>query len=485
MDEDTSTPSPKPNGILRSLLVPPAPEPESVIYLQSHRRTLAPIQTLPNDILREILLQWCRLVSEKDPISARQTQRPRKEFDSLDLTLPQWVCAQVCRSWRQAAFSCSHLWSPLCIYIPGPSDSDEKRKCMNHNLTSLLRWLGNRPLTVEVKSYYSFTHLDDVLLSTLCSHSSRWERLGLTMKADILGHLLPLLKAKILEVPLLHTLFLDFWKPPPEGIVLDVFENAPNLKRIVIADGLPNVRGVLKIPWHRITEIQLASEFRASGVDPLDHLMQSSGIVSYYDTQFACPQGPGIHLPLLRIMMLRITGLVEWLDFERFQTLNLTELRLRDGGTEGDINSLVAFLHRQGSTLRTLYLESSLIPEQRMIQVAEHLTALTSLSYVYRYPSSKSTLLSALIDLNLLPCLRSLLLYGCPAFVWKVMSSMLSARLSQGNGPFQKFGLPSNYIHFVKEDLERFKAQGLEIESTEGWDGSWLPGEWDSQPPPA
>ncbi|KAK7056495.1 hypothetical protein VNI00_003051 [Paramarasmius palmivorus] len=442
-----------------------ASEPETGTGSQTYQQILYPTLGLPDNILREILLEWHRLGPQK-PV--QPPEQPKIKFtDSLDTTLPQWVYAQVCRSWRQAAFSCKALWTRLGILMPGPDEPEGRKIAMIHNLNSLLRWLGDLPLKVKIKSYHPFAP-DDILFTTICSSSSRWEMLRLALhfeEVDVLQNILLSLGARMPQVPLLHSLSLDFMSKLPSGI--DTFLNVSNLRRVDVGGKLYDTHRSLEIPWNQITEYRrLCDEFGDSASE--EHLMKMPNVVSYCDAAFSCSSGSPIPLPHLQVMKLSIGPMVP-LDFGRLELGNhFTEFRLRSRCSSNKLlwsDSLVLSLHRWGCSLQTLYLDSCAISESKMILVFEHLTALRSLVFLYRQ-TLKSNLIGALANVKLLPHLYHLALDGHFGFMRDDMVKMLSARMIQGDSVFRKFGLPSSRIAFFAKDLECFREQGLEVEST-------------------
>ncbi|KAK7056470.1 hypothetical protein VNI00_003025 [Paramarasmius palmivorus] len=439
---------------------------------QFARKTQHPIHKLPNEMLREIVSEWHHLDSQRDllKITPNQSFRPRKKFvDSLDTTRALWACAQVSHSWRQTSLSFASWWTNIRILMPDPSTSEGKKLAMVHNLTSVLHWTKDVPIAVEIKSFHSFGP-DDPLFATICSHSFRWEKLRLVLCFEEIDVLPAMLLPVKVNLHILHSLSLNLWTEPPPNIILDTFEEAPNLKNIGIV-GVDDTRRFLRVPWSKIAEFdRQQGDLRIPTIIPasMDHLERMVNVVRYYDGQFHCPPGPTIELPSLQTLHVHPDRYpVEPTHWERFQMGDrFTEFRnsaLKTDSTSVDM--LALFLLRWGSTLQILHLDSVVVPESKFIRVSRSLTSVRSFSYIYRW-SSKSKLIVALANPRFLPQLEDLAFSGFLVFFGKVLVEMLSARTLQGNGGLKRFGLPLSCVKFFKKDLERFWAAGLEVKST-------------------
>ncbi|KAK7056469.1 hypothetical protein VNI00_003024 [Paramarasmius palmivorus] len=447
-----------------------------------HIQILPPIHHLPNEILREIFLQWHALDSDRELSIAGSELRTsllgNHSLDSLNTNRPLWICAQVCRKWRLAAFLCTSWWTSLHIQIPEPSSASEtKRNVMVHNLTSILRWTRDFPITVELLSFHPFGP-GDPLLSAICAHSSRWEKLQLNFyfhDFDLLPTMFLSVKGKL---PLLRSLALGLGARARPGIVLGAFEEAPKLKTISICGSQP-VHHLLKVPWTKVTDFR-RHRHSLYGLDSghntsMDDLVQMTNIVHYYDMVFHCPPGPPIELPRLQRMVVRMSGPSIRSHWERFQMSGrFTELRICDDSRESvSIESLVSFLVSCGPSLRTLYLDNVVLPECELIQVSQRLTSLTLFSYLYRRASVKNTLAVALADTRFLPRLESFVVYGWPTFSCEMLMDMLSARVSQGTSTFKRLGLPLRHSTILEMGLGQFRERGFEIIGVEEGIGVW------------
>ncbi|KAK7056480.1 hypothetical protein VNI00_003035 [Paramarasmius palmivorus] len=423
----------------------------SLVDAETFQRDLYPARNLPNDILRQIVLEWCHLES-KNELRGRFV-------DCLNTSQPHWRCAQVSRSWRQAAFSCTHLWTSIGIQIPAVTAPESKKIAMVHNLTSLLRWTGSLPLAVEVRSYHHFNP-DHRLFSVIRSHSSRWKTLRLSFYFAFSG--IDKWESIILSmngrVPLLRSLHLDFQSRRPR-FVLEAF-NAPNLTEVIVDGVDDSLHFTINIPWNQITVFGAHSG--------IVHLHKMSSLVHYYDANFVCPTGPQIDLSHMESMVLVCQWPFRVVDLERLQMSDrFTELHLYKTETnpDGSLESLAPFLLRWGSSLQTLCLDSTTIAEPLLVRVLEHLKSLRSLTLNYRQ-TAKSNLLLALANTQFLPQLYKLSLLGFPLFRGAEIVGVLSARLLHNRGTLRKLGIPSGYVKIFDKDLDRFRACGLQIKGT-------------------
>ncbi|KAK7056460.1 hypothetical protein VNI00_003015 [Paramarasmius palmivorus] len=423
-----------------------------------------PVPNLPFDVLQEVFLACVEPQIASDIISLI----PKTFNDSLDPTLPPWTLSQVCRSWRQAALMTSSLWTFIGIQMPTPDNTSvHKKNSMATQLSTLYSRSRNRPLSIEVKSYYPVSP-DDVLLSTLCSHSSRWERVRFSFNGDdVLQSMSPLIKSKL---PILHSLSVNLYGNIALNSALDAFEDAPKLQRVTVS-GLPHdLYASLRIPWSQITRFTRHDTLSRTNMNISNHLAHMRDIVEYDDAGFQWPAGPNVHLPRLRKLILGLAGRAsESIAWNRLQLSSRFD-DMRVSGVTSNPGSFLPFLLRWGGTLRTLYLEDSLINEPDGVQVIGQLHSLQTLSLFYRRttPDRLVKALTELHPLHFLPKLQHLSFFGAFNVAENAMVEMLLARL-RGDNPLQTFGSPSYPSVEAAKELVR---RGLVLRRTSHMDWS-------------
>ncbi|KAK0244615.1 hypothetical protein EDD85DRAFT_205896 [Armillaria nabsnona] len=117
------------------------------------RSALAPIRSLPRDMLQEIFSWTCGLGVD------REWRAP-------------WLLGQVCGSWRDVMMSSPFLWSTIVAPLPGVHP---------HLLAEALRRSGSHPLSMMLTFKRALTK--DSLLDIFLQHCARWR----VMKIDASG----------------------------------------------------------------------------------------------------------------------------------------------------------------------------------------------------------------------------------------------------------------------------------------------------------
>ncbi|KAK7056472.1 hypothetical protein VNI00_003027 [Paramarasmius palmivorus] len=453
-------------------------------YIPTYQRILNPVRGLPADILSEIFM----LASYEVKNTASYFMSPSSDalfYDkSLDTTRPPWTFGQVCRSWRRVATTTPLLWRTIRIEIPAPSSSAQRKRAMAHRLTIALSRSRDLPLHIELKSFYPIAP-DDLLLFTLCSHSSRWEQLRFSFRfvdslEDVVHAVSSLVKS---NVHLLRSVYLDFQGYLPEGCVLDAFEDAPKLQCVIIRALTPDIRAGLRIPWRQITHFyRLQSRNGCSYVPSTsaEHLIEMPNVVKYADADFYCPPGAQIHLPHLQTLAITFPAGngQSPVALDRLQIgAQLRDFRFdingrRRRGEELDIQTFISFIRTRGGTLQSLSMYHWSHIESDCVEMLSGLQELRSLSMFCDGQEARDELLRALLESpgHFLPQMQHLLLFGRyygngNPISREALFPMLQARL-QGSVPLQTIGFPTQQRQLSLGEADRLRARGLSIRTT-------------------
>uniref|UniRef100_A0A0W0EUM2 Uncharacterized protein n=2 Tax=Moniliophthora roreri TaxID=221103 RepID=A0A0W0EUM2_MONRR len=426
-------------------------------YAQSYKTVLHPIRGIPEDILRLIFLA-CVLDS-------------KRSTNSLDPTLPPWILGQVCHRWRQVALSSPPLWSSIRLTLHDSRITADKISGMACQLASQLRRSGNLPLDVIVLASPALSP-DDPLLFTICSHSSRWASLELSLDiedySNVLRRISSIVKA---DIPVLQflSLYLRGLEGQVDNNVIDAFEFAPKLQHFTLIYGAGDPYASVKVPWSQIVRFfGLRNRYDAHS-SSYGYLSQMSNITHLSDVIHVCEPGTRIHLPHLRVLSL--TQSIGYRGqsptvLDRIQPGNqFHDMRITSGVPVGSLSN---FLIRSGSTLQTLYLDSKCVGD--IARILESVPQLVCLS-VYNVTEG---LLRALTECNAsntmprsLPRLRSFGLYeALPPDQRALVVKMVSTRMTFTSNALQKLSIskPIVLTAEIREILEAFQTDGLEID---------------------
>ncbi|KAL0574893.1 hypothetical protein V5O48_007065 [Marasmius crinis-equi] len=216
---------------------------------------LHPIRRLPPEILSEIFL-ICT-VTDRRNITFPNEDKNMRLAGSLNTCRMPWVLGQVCRNWRLVARSTTGLWTQVELSRMPANLSQERAAWFEMVLDTQLQRCGERPLTIFYKiAARQERHLQEQLLSLLCSRSSQWEHVFLEGN---LRSFAPLSRCCGL-VTSLKTLHIRFseddgrWVTDLNGSApFSVFEDIPSLERLAISgDTRVILQGDNQLPWGRV-----------------------------------------------------------------------------------------------------------------------------------------------------------------------------------------------------------------------------------------
>ncbi|KZP21096.1 hypothetical protein FIBSPDRAFT_861007 [Athelia psychrophila] len=298
-----------------------------------HRALIAPIRSLPNELLSEVF-EWSCALSPWDhdfPVSL----------------------ALVCRHWRETAFATPAIWANITVghYF----QSDSSTKCGSAHQAKL--WLersANKSLVLKFPEPLDiYTELE--IPEELISASVRWEFLHCSLNHQssslfrpIQGRL-PILQSLILVTD--ETVYLTD---------LDLFETAPRLREVLLFT--PAVDGTLKLPFNQLTKLSIM-RFLPSH-ECLEYLRLCPNLTVFEahiemdQNATSVPKGPHLTHKCLRVLKLcgRLCyqSFLEWVTVPALQTLDIhdgTSIVAQGGRQVQDIFDMIS---RSACTITTL-----------------------------------------------------------------------------------------------------------------------------------
>ncbi|KAL0575907.1 hypothetical protein V5O48_006080 [Marasmius crinis-equi] len=316
-------------------------------FVDTYKRILNPVRRLPGDVMREIFL------ASLDP--GKEVYPGANQHDSLSPKKMPWTLGQVSRRWREAALSCPSLWSFIGIEFPEIELTRAWSEGMGAQLGRQLRRSGTSMLSI---SLHSMHHWDaqafSLLLTAICSHSSRWETLRVNLDLPQLHSLGTFIEG---ELPNLRRLRLSFERrlSSLQLATINVFDIAPKLYDITI----PATNGLerLPIPWSQITQFRsltpaIPEMANYSFLQTPPRLTSLFIRASVFD-----PTTTEVILPSLRVLTIDVLGLRNTSFVERLlgriNGPNLQELRVNASNVQ---SFQIVIPLRVGQTLRSFCL---------------------------------------------------------------------------------------------------------------------------------
>ncbi|KAJ7755487.1 hypothetical protein B0H16DRAFT_1253049, partial [Mycena metata] len=124
-------------------------------FIAKHRRVLAPIRRLPNELLSEIFSHCV----ERDPY----------EWDPT--TNVEWILVQVSRAWRAVSISMPQMWNRISI----SNASAPKNMDLKAALSLQLERSAHLPLAIDFDFKSASAEQRISVLETLFSARDRWQ----------------------------------------------------------------------------------------------------------------------------------------------------------------------------------------------------------------------------------------------------------------------------------------------------------------------
>ncbi|CAA7263646.1 unnamed protein product [Cyclocybe aegerita] len=210
------------------------------VTLATHQSIVAPIRSLPQEILREIFRFAC---------AGRIVQWP---FHPTETSLP-WFLGRVCSYWRTTFLSVQGLWANIDLIFNMKSPPKNMGKVLSF-LGTVLERSGEELLTVSVTADGAGV---DRILVALLYHSRRWADLSLHVER-LFEHYPPLFSLAKNSLPNLRRLHLSTSPSHVENVavitntVLDAFQTAPKLREVAVSK-IANPFRFVHLPWSQIT----------------------------------------------------------------------------------------------------------------------------------------------------------------------------------------------------------------------------------------
>lgn len=219
-----------------------------------HQSLIAPIRSLPNELLSEIFEWSCCSIYNFD--------------HKFPVTL-----ALVSQHWKAIAFATPAIWANIII---GEYSSYSRQRTVSASTCQCKMWLTrlvNKALWVCLLPSRD-RGSDSSALMKLISECARWEYLSYSLNTTYLplfhqiqGHL-PLLRSLMLNTELYLSM---------NPISFELFETAPRLQEVTICN--QSLYGRLTLPFHQLTRLALLKELPL--VMWLEYLQLCPNLISF------------------------------------------------------------------------------------------------------------------------------------------------------------------------------------------------------------
>ncbi|KAJ7742547.1 hypothetical protein B0H16DRAFT_1890215 [Mycena metata] len=215
-----------------------------------------PVLTLPPEVMSEIFVHFLPVYPERAPQKG---------------LLSPITLGQICRLWRQIAFSTPSLWRTFKLFLRPGGSVQRYEADHTHTETSLQR-SGSCPLSVEVEHAQYNT---PSVLHLVLAHRTRWEHLKLFVSVRNLPVIIG-------PFPLLRTLTTTVWVGGlhDETYRPATFHSAPLLRRVAI-DNYKNIF-LSMLPWSQLTVLVIKS----IDINPCVHVLALAPNLVYCDFTF-------------------------------------------------------------------------------------------------------------------------------------------------------------------------------------------------------
>lgn len=356
-----------------------------------HRSLIAPIRSLPNELLSEIFEWSCDL-------------SPWDHNFPVSLLL-------VCRDWQAVALSTPTIWANIIFGEYFQSDSSIKNGSANQAV-SWLRRAANKPLSLK---FPEPLEVDTKIPKELISACERWEHLHCSLDCQspsifspIKGHL-PLLKALVLITD--STIHL------PD---LNLFEIAPRLRDVLLFR--PRADAMLKLPFSQLTKLSITQLLPSElWLEYLRLCPNLTVFEAHLDSdQEATSVTLGPHLTHKCIRLLKLCGHMEFQPYlnevtlPALQTLEVSNVddsssKTSLSQTEANVENLFNMISRSSCTITAFcfsfqHKQNPIIDHLNLFSELRHLAISVHVKYV-------PTFLSTLTSQGLCPRLETLDLF--------------------------------------------------------------------------
>ncbi|KAL0572121.1 hypothetical protein V5O48_009848 [Marasmius crinis-equi] len=266
---------------------------------------------------------------------------------------PPWTLTKVCRRWRSSVSSLPRLWTFFNLNLLDNLDVDQAK---DRVLLQLSR-CQDQPMQVIVGDLIrtSSSTMAEEIIPILCANKrvSHWRQASIDLDHDDIAFFSPY--AGLFNG--LERLQLNVYTESTSEIALDVFSNAPSLRRLTICGDNDLARN-LALPWSQITHYTARdspTHFTTNGFHYITLPRLTSLQICWLDcviTDWDETPGPPVVLPLLHTLILssaaeaaRIpreeSGIVEILDWITLPALRTLKLPNSLRGSSRSIRELI------------------------------------------------------------------------------------------------------------------------------------------------
>ncbi|KAF7345484.1 F-box domain-containing protein [Mycena venus] len=309
-----------------------------------------PILTLPNELTTEIFINCLS--------PGRVMPHPRT---------PPLLLAQVCRKWREIAFSVPELWNSI-----------RPRRVSDNTVRLLDLWskrAGILPISISL-SLGAQQHLPPSLPSWASTHSNRWENVSLVLSdAD-------LIRFNWMDVSALKTLVIG--RGEPFGTlrlhkVIRGFERAKHLREVTLLRGLGPSNIDLK--WDQLTTLSATDLTVRECVDALRSASRLTRFTVYIrtDTINSQPIHPKLRHSRLQQLILKYgAGHIDLLRRLELPSLTRVQLSLESGAE--NLDNFIEF-GAQALLLQHLSVEAGTLSPTEILRCLTATPAVTMLEF--------------------------------------------------------------------------------------------------------
>jgi hypothetical protein len=217
------------------------PTTASLMASLSHTSRVAPISTLPNELLAEIFIR-----STPNLITL-----PCTIFDN---SFP-WALSLVCKWWRSVVLGTPELWANIWLQYSlskskGARDFEARTKIAHIGLAR------SADSFVSLKVTFSILHSEDwgMLTSLISNHAHRLIRLELNVLGKILGELPPF---RQMHFDNLKDVSISSHYGIPQSLPFTLFQNSPLLRVLELKADLSLLTMAQDLPWAQLTSLSM------------------------------------------------------------------------------------------------------------------------------------------------------------------------------------------------------------------------------------
>ncbi|KAJ7755500.1 hypothetical protein B0H16DRAFT_1886295 [Mycena metata] len=346
-------------------------------FVATHKQVLAPIRTLPSEILSEIFLQYVK-------------HRPTGA----------WLIARVCRSWREIAISSSRLWNQIDMDT-SPFSANISAATIKSMLSLQLQRSAQAPLHISLPfpwppALQLMETQKVAILEALFPAAHHWREAHLCLDASELRSLFQRLGANGLPTsfPQLTRLILFATSFSGEYTLGTVFRDLPVLDELWYfgdSAGPATSLGLQGVALGQVKKLIIAAHrSRYNLSDLLDTLQLAPKLVDLRFTHCIFVAGPGdgtrtIHLPNLVSLRMSETddSLLRYIASPTLQRLRIQSApRFRPDLITGQA-PILSFLSQPGLFLTSLELRPVLKSTERLLDILAHTPHLSTLKLCF------------------------------------------------------------------------------------------------------